>query len=125
MKMKKLIVLTLAVLMVLGLFAGCQPADNSGKPVLKVAVSPDFAPMEFVDPTKTGQDKFVGFDISLAKSASKVVYILPLSAIAGSTRIMQFSLPNSSIKSQTISTCSVEPRKPLYMPSNAIPSDFQ
>ena len=65
--MKKLIVLTLAVLMVLGLFAGCQPADNSGKPVLKVAVSPDFAPMEFVDPTKTGQDKFVGFDISLAK----------------------------------------------------------
>jgi polar amino acid transport system substrate-binding protein len=67
MKMKKLIVLTLAVLMVLGLFAGCQPADNSGKPVLKVAVSPDFAPMEFVDPTKTGQDKFVGFDISLAK----------------------------------------------------------
>ena len=67
MKMKKLIVLTLAVLMVLGLFAGCQPADNSGKPVLKAAVSPDFAPMEFVDPTKTGQDKFVGFDISLAK----------------------------------------------------------
>ena len=65
--MKKLIVLTLAVLMVLGLFAGCQPADNSGKPVLKVAVSPDFSPMEFVDPTKTGQDKFVGFDISLAK----------------------------------------------------------
>lgn len=65
--MKKLIALTLAVLTILGLFAGCQPAANNDKPVLKVAISPDFAPMEFVDPTKTGQDKFVGFDVSLAK----------------------------------------------------------
>ena len=65
--MKKLFALTLAVLMMLSLFAGCQPSANSNKPVLKVAMSPDFAPMEFVDPTKTGQDKFVGFDVSLAK----------------------------------------------------------
>ena len=65
--MKKLFALTLAVLMMLSLFAGCQPSANSNKPVLKVAMSPDFSPMEFVDPTKTGQDKFVGFDVSLAK----------------------------------------------------------
>ena len=84
--MKKLFVLTLAVLMVLGLFAGCQPAESSspesnytisgkfkdtnvktiteGK--LTVAISPDFAPMEFVDPTKLGQDMYVGFDVILA-----------------------------------------------------------
>lgn len=53
--------------MTLSLFVGCQPSANSDKPVLKVAMSPDFSPMEFVDPTKTGQDKFVGFDVSLAK----------------------------------------------------------
>ena len=34
---------------------------------LTVAISPDFAPMEFVDPTKTGQDMFVGFDPILAQ----------------------------------------------------------
>lgn len=67
MKMKKLFALIMAVLMTLSLFAGCQPSANSDKPVLKVAMSPDFSPMEFVDPTKTGQDKFVGFDVSLAK----------------------------------------------------------
>ena len=65
--MKKLFALILAVLTMVSLFAGCQPSANSSKPVLKVAISPDFAPMEFVDPTKTGQDMFVGFDISLAK----------------------------------------------------------
>ena len=80
--MKKIIALTLAVLMTLGLFAGCKPAagnnGTTGSEVtneydlvtpgkLTVAISPDFAPMEFVDPTKTGQDKFVGFDVSLSK----------------------------------------------------------
>jgi polar amino acid transport system substrate-binding protein len=33
---------------------------------LTVAISPDFAPMEFVDPTKSGQDMYVGFDVILA-----------------------------------------------------------
>ena len=63
--MKKFIALTLALCLALALFAGCSNSGN--KAVLKVAISPDFAPMEFVDPTKTGQDKFVGFDVSLAK----------------------------------------------------------
>ena len=34
---------------------------------LQVALSPDFAPMEFVDTSKEGQDQFVGFDVTLAK----------------------------------------------------------
>ena len=85
--MKKIIALALATLMVLSLFAGCAAAGGDkaealytltgkykdtkvttvteGK--LTVAISPDFAPMEFVDPTKTGQDMFVGFDPILAK----------------------------------------------------------
>ncbi len=84
--MKKIIAIALAALMALSLFAGCGAASNdeaealytvSGKfkdtkvstiteGKLTVAVSPDFAPMEFVDPTKSGQDMYVGFDLTLA-----------------------------------------------------------
>jgi polar amino acid transport system substrate-binding protein len=85
--MKKLFALVLAILMVTSLLAGCQAADSNdlkatytvtgkyknhnlttvtpGK--LIVAISPDFAPMEFVDPTKAGQDMYVGFDVTLSK----------------------------------------------------------
>ena len=84
--MKKMIASILAILMLCGCMAGCTQADNGttetyytvsgnfkntsvktiteGK--LTVAISPDFAPMEFVDPTKTGQDMYVGFDVILA-----------------------------------------------------------
>ena len=61
--MKKLIALTLVLVSVLAMFAGC----GKKKETLKVAISPDFAPMEFVDPSKSGQDQYVGFDVSLAK----------------------------------------------------------
>ena len=44
--------------------------DDSGLPVLKVATSPDFAPMEFTDLDKEG-DQIVGFDIILAKYLGK------------------------------------------------------
>jgi len=37
------------------------------KNVLRVAVSPDFAPMEFIDANKSDQMQYVGFDIELAK----------------------------------------------------------
>lgn len=61
--MKKLIAVLLTLVAVIGLFSGCGKKSEK----LKVAISPDFAPMEFVDPSKSGQDKFVGFDVSLAK----------------------------------------------------------
>lgn len=35
--------------------------------VLVVATSPDFSPMEFVDSSQSGQDQYVGFDVTLAK----------------------------------------------------------
>lgn len=38
---------------------------------LTVATSPDFAPMEFVDASKTGQEQYVGFDVTLAKYLAK------------------------------------------------------
>ena len=62
--MKKFIAITLAAVLVLGLLSAC---GGEKKPTLKVAMSPDFAPMEFVDASKSGQDQFVGFDVTLAK----------------------------------------------------------
>ena len=60
--MKKVIVILLAAALLLSCI-GCKKAGNKK---LTVAMSPDFAPMEFVDTSKTGQDQFVGFDITLA-----------------------------------------------------------
>ena len=62
--MKKLIALALCAVLALGLLCACGEQNTN---TLKVAMSPDFAPMEFVDATKTGQDQFVGFDVTLAK----------------------------------------------------------
>ena len=85
--MKKIIAIALATLLALSLFAGCGAASGNGESdaqytvsgkfkdvkvatvtegKLTVAISPDFAPMEFVDPTKSGQDMYVGFDPTLA-----------------------------------------------------------
>ena len=77
--MKKLISAALVLAMVLS-FAGC---NSSKKETLKVATSPDFAPMEFVDSSKKGQESYVGFDITLAKYIAerlgKELEIVPMS----------------------------------------------
>ena len=71
-KMKKFVCLLLAALTVFALCAcgsseksALQEIKDSG--VLTVALSPDFAPMEFVDSSKTGQEQYVGFDVMLAQ----------------------------------------------------------
>ena len=77
--MKKIICSILVLAMVFA-FAGCA---GQQKETLKVAVSPDFAPMEFVDSSKKGQDSYVGFDIFLAKyiaeGMGKELEIVPMS----------------------------------------------
>lgn len=45
--------------------------DDTGLETLTVAMSPDFAPMEFVDLAKKGDDQYVGFDVILAKYLAK------------------------------------------------------
>ena len=62
--MKKIIAMLLALTMLATLFAGCQSAK---KDTLKVAISPDFAPMEFVIYNDKGESEFAGFDIMLAE----------------------------------------------------------
>ena len=45
--------------------------DSKCTETLTVSMSPDFAPMEFVDLAKEGDDKYVGFDVLLAKYLAK------------------------------------------------------
>lgn len=85
--MKKIIALMLAGIMMLALFTGCAEK----KETLKVAISPDFAPMEFVDPSKSGQDQYVGFDVFLAKylaeGLGKELEIMPMDFQACQTAV--------------------------------------
>ena len=79
MKLKKILTAVLCATLTLSL-AGCGSGSDSNKEesknalekvqdagVLKVAVSPDFAPYEFMDPSKSGQDTYVGADIEMIK----------------------------------------------------------
>lgn len=96
--MKKLFALLLSVVMVAGMFAGCGASDSDASGiktvtsgVLTVATSPDFAPMEFIDPSASGQDMYVGFDITLAKhiaqSMGLTLQIMPMSFEACQTAV--------------------------------------
>lgn len=70
--MKRFIAAMLVFLSLLSLAAcGADTQEDELKTItpgkLTVAMSPDYAPMEFIDLTKEGQDKYVGFDVSLTK----------------------------------------------------------
>ena len=84
--LKKLMCMALALITVFSLCAcgakeeapAAAPAEEAAAPanaleqikadgVLTVALSPDFAPMEFVDSSKSGQEQYVGFDVTLAQ----------------------------------------------------------
>ena len=62
--MKKIIAITLTLIVALSLFAGC---GNSKANALKVAISPDFAPMEFVIYNEKGEAEYAGFDVMLSE----------------------------------------------------------
>ena len=77
--MKKFAAIVMVVLLMFSL-AACSSGSGGGggeeageasltltPGKLSVAISPDFAPMEFVDTSKSGQDQYVGFDVMLAK----------------------------------------------------------
>ena len=90
MKFKKILSVILCASMVFCL-AGCGK-DSKEKSnalervkeagVLKVAVSPDFAPYEFEDPSKSGQDTYVGADVQMIKYiAEKIGVKMEISAM--------------------------------------------
>ena len=93
--MKKIVSLILAAMMLMSVLAGCGSSDGKAKTVtsgkLTVATSPDFAPMEFIDPSKEGQDMYVGFDLTLAHyiadSMGLELVVMPMSFEACQTAV--------------------------------------
>lgn len=77
--MKKIIAVLLAVLLLLGCTAcsGVGSADRLAqikeKGYIEMVTEPYFAPYEFIDPTKTGTDKYVGVDIELGKAIAEKI----------------------------------------------------
>ena len=76
--MKKIIALTLAVLMALSIFAGCSAPEAAGgkntynlktvkEGYLTVITSPDYAPYEFYALDAEGNPSLAGFDMALAQ----------------------------------------------------------
>lgn len=84
--MKKMMSLVLALMLMLAALPAL--AENG---VLKVALSPDFSPMEFIDTSKSGDDQYVGFDVSLAKYLAQelgmTLKIMPMSFDACQTAV--------------------------------------
>ena len=118
--MKKFVSLLLALMMALSLVACGSKADTTtddktdddtvtepanalekikADGVLTVALSPDFSPMEFADSSKTGQDQYVGFDITLAKYIAEnlgvELAIEPMGFDASQTAVYTGSVPMS------------------------------
>lgn len=82
------------------------PAESQGvldqikaNGALYVTLSPDFAPMEFVDSSKDGQEQYVGFDVTLAKYIADYIgvdlVIEPMSFDACQTAVYTGSVPMS------------------------------
>ena len=76
--MKKTVCILLAAVLLLGLLAGCGKSAAEKAPAnrleeilargyVTVATEPYFAPEEFIDPSKEGDEQYVGADIELAK----------------------------------------------------------
>lgn len=66
-----LLVLVLALTMCSSALAESRLEKIQKAGVIHMATSPDFAPLEFIDDSKTGQDMYVGCDIELAKYIAK------------------------------------------------------
>jgi len=65
--MKKTLTVFILVIAILLAFAGCSKKANAETKVLKVAISPDYAPYEFYAIDSNGNASLAGFDVALAK----------------------------------------------------------
>jgi polar amino acid transport system substrate-binding protein len=82
-RFKKISVLAMVLALAVSMLAGCSGSQNSGSAAaaepqnrlekiladgkLQVIMEPYFAPYEFVDSSKSGQDQYQGADVQLAK----------------------------------------------------------
>ena len=110
-KLALLAVLTMAT----GLFAGCAQANESGdagknrleqikeKGYIEVTTDPYFAPMGFIDPSKDGNDKYVGSDIEFAKYIAEKLGVelklvpLEFTAVLGSITEGKYDIAESAL----------------------------
>lgn len=83
--MKKILSLTLSLLLVLSVaiaFAGCGGSTDAeetqnrldeiiARGYVEVIMEPYFAPFEFIDPSKTGDEQYVGCDVEIAKAIAE------------------------------------------------------
>ncbi len=113
--MKKMMKLMLAMIAAMMLLAGCSASNgNEGseptpapenkleeilaKGTLVLATSPDYAPMEFIDINKTGQEQYVGSDIELAKYIAEQLGVeLEIKAMDFSTVLAAVDLGQADI----------------------------
>ena len=88
--MKKIIAFLLAAILVLGCTACSSKKDEGNdrlaqikaKGYIELCTEPYFAPFEYVDPTKTGDDKHQGMDLEVAKYiADKIGVDLKITAL--------------------------------------------
>lgn len=114
--LKKMMVLALTSLMIIGLLSGCGSSDGGddaqnataaptnrleeilSRGKLIVATSPDYAPMEYLNPNGSGQDQYAGSDIELAKYiAEKLGVDLEIKAMDFSSVLASVDLGQSDI----------------------------
>lgn len=108
-KFKKLMMIVCSVLLTMTALTGCGSSDSGegtseptvapanrleeiiarGKLIL--ATSPDYAPMEFINPNESGQAQYVGSDIELAK------YIAEKLGVELEIKAMDFGMVLSSV----------------------------
>lgn len=109
--MKKMMKLMLAMIAAMMILTGCGSTTDTDAPVpankleeilakgtLVLATSPDYAPMEFIDLNKTGQDQYVGSDIELAKYIAEQLGVeLEIKAMDFSTVLAAVDLGQADI----------------------------
>jgi len=91
--MKKGLALALVVLLTISAagaaFAQTKLEGIMESGTLTIATSPDFAPLEFIDPNKTGQESYVGLDMEVARyiadklGVELVIEAMDFSAVLG------------------------------------------
>jgi ABC-type amino acid transport/signal transduction systems, periplasmic component/domain len=115
-KSTKILAIVMALSIMVGVISGCtakQATAGNGKKnrldeikargYIEVATEPAFAPYEFIDPTKNGDDKYVGSDMKLSQLiADKLgvkLHIIPLefSAVLSSITEKKYDLAISAL----------------------------